>query len=127
MRAGPGAVLLTLALGVSSALAQPLPDLTLDAYPPVSREPIARALANARARPQDAAATGHLAMLLHAWEQWESAATVSRGRVSSIPASSGVISEASSRHAWRTTPTPHRSSRRASRSDRVPSCAAQAR
>ena len=76
MRAGPGAVLLTLALGVTSALAQPLPDLTLDAYPPVSREPIARALAEARARPQDAAATGHLAMLLHAWEQWESAATV---------------------------------------------------
>jgi tetratricopeptide (TPR) repeat protein len=76
MRAAPGAVLLTIALGVSSAVAQPVPDLTVDAYPPVSREPIARALADARARPRDAAATGHLAMLLHAWEQWESAATV---------------------------------------------------
>jgi tetratricopeptide (TPR) repeat protein len=73
---GAGAVFLTIAVGLSSAFAQPLPDLTLDAYPAVSREPIARALADARAQPQDAAATGRLGMLLHAWEQWESAAAV---------------------------------------------------
>jgi tetratricopeptide (TPR) repeat protein len=62
--------------GASLASAQPLPQLTLDAFPPVSREPIARALAEARARPQDASATARLGMLLHAWEQWEAAASV---------------------------------------------------
>ena len=42
----------------------------------MSREPIARALAEARAHPQDAAATARLGMLLHAWEQWDAAAAV---------------------------------------------------
>jgi tetratricopeptide (TPR) repeat protein len=60
----------------AAASAQSLPQLTLDAYPPVSREPIGRALAEARAHPQDAGAAGRLGMLLQAWEQWETAAAV---------------------------------------------------
>jgi tetratricopeptide (TPR) repeat protein len=71
-----GALICGIAFGASLASAQPLPQLTLDAFPPVSREPIARALAEARAHPQDAAATARVGMLLHAWEQWEAAAAV---------------------------------------------------
>ena len=65
-----------IAFAASLASAQPLPELTLDTYPPVAREPIARAQADARARPQDGAAAARLGMLLHAWEQWEAAAAV---------------------------------------------------
>ena len=74
-----GALICGIAFGASLASAQPLPQfpqLTLDAFPPVSREPIARALAEARAHPQDAAAAARVGMLLHAWEQWEAAAAV---------------------------------------------------
>jgi tetratricopeptide (TPR) repeat protein len=65
-----------IALTIQSASAQAVPELTLETYPPVSREPIARALAEVRSRPSDPAATGQLAMLLHAWEQWETASTI---------------------------------------------------
>ena len=65
-----------IAFAASLASAQPLPELTLDTYPPVAREPIARAQAEARARPQDGAAAARLGMLLHAWEQWEAAKAV---------------------------------------------------
>ena len=37
------------------------------------REPVTRAYRDAQARPADAAATGSLAVLLHAWEQWDAA------------------------------------------------------
>jgi tetratricopeptide (TPR) repeat protein len=71
-----GALICGIALCASLASAQPLPQLSLDAFPPISREPIARALADARARPQDASAAARLGMVLHAWEQWEGAAAV---------------------------------------------------
>ena len=62
--------------------AQQLPAIAVDSYPPVSREPIARALGEARAHPADAARLGRLAMVLHAWEQYETAAGVyARARV----------------------------------------------
>ena len=68
-----GAWLWVVALA-AAASAQSLPPLTLDAYPPVSRGSIERALTDARAHPQDAGAAGRLGMLLQAWEQWEAAA-----------------------------------------------------
>jgi Tfp pilus assembly protein PilF len=63
-----------LALAAASGAAAQVPELALDAFPPVSREPIGRALAEVRAHPGDAVRAGRLAMLLHAWEQWEAAA-----------------------------------------------------
>jgi tetratricopeptide (TPR) repeat protein len=56
------------------ASAQSVPDLRLDAYPPVSREPIGRAWADVRAHPDDPARLGRLGMVLQAWEQWTAAA-----------------------------------------------------
>lgn len=56
--------------------AQALPHLPLESYPEVARTPIAQALAEARAHPADAGRVGHLAMVLHAWEQFEAAAEV---------------------------------------------------
>ena len=49
--------------------AQALPPIAVESYPAVSRQPIAQALIEARAHPDDAARLGHLAMVLHAWEQ----------------------------------------------------------
>ena len=56
--------------------AQQLPPIATESYPPVSRQPIARALTEAQAHPADAARLGHLAMVLHAWGQYETAAAV---------------------------------------------------
>jgi protein O-GlcNAc transferase len=53
--------------------APPLPPLPLQTYPPAMREAVSAAYEAARARPADADATGALAMLLHAWEQWNAA------------------------------------------------------
>jgi tetratricopeptide (TPR) repeat protein len=65
------------ALMASSGLrAQQLPPIAVESYPPVSRQPIAQALSEARAHPDDAARLGHLAMMLHAWGQYETAAAV---------------------------------------------------
>jgi tetratricopeptide (TPR) repeat protein len=67
----------TLAVCVVSASgpsAQDLPALAVDSFPPVSREPIARALTEARTHPTDPARVGRLAMVLHAWEQFDAAA-----------------------------------------------------
>jgi tetratricopeptide (TPR) repeat protein len=61
-------------LCASGPSAQDLPALAIDSFPPVSREPIARALTDARAHPADAARVGRLAMVLHAWEQFDAAA-----------------------------------------------------
>jgi Tfp pilus assembly protein PilF len=72
MRAFLGAA--ALALVAASGAAAQVPELALDAFPPISREPIGRALADARAHPEEAERAGRLAMLLHAWEQWEAAA-----------------------------------------------------
>jgi len=63
-------------LTAASASAQGLPAIAIETYPAVSREPIAQALAEVRAHPADAARVGHLAMLLHAWGQYETAAGV---------------------------------------------------
>src|SRR5688572_33372272 len=56
--------------------AQQLPPIAVESYPPLSRQPIARALTEAQAHPDDAARLGHLAMVLHAWGQHETAAAV---------------------------------------------------
>src|SRR5204863_423981 len=71
-------LLLVIALGAAPNADQsgmpPLPHLSLDAYPRVAREPIARAYREASARPTDPAAAGALGRVLHAWEQWDAAA-----------------------------------------------------
>ena len=59
-----------------AAQAPSLPKIDLASYPPVSRAPIARALDAVQTRPNDADAVGRLAMTLHAWEQFETAAVV---------------------------------------------------
>jgi tetratricopeptide (TPR) repeat protein len=56
--------------------AQQLPPIVVESYPPLSRQPIARALTDAQAHPADAGRLGHLAMVLHAWGQYETAAAV---------------------------------------------------
>jgi tetratricopeptide (TPR) repeat protein len=50
-----------------------LPRLTLDVLPPVVRHRIERIYEDARARPEDASAAGRLGMVLHAYEQYQSA------------------------------------------------------
>ena len=56
--------------------AQQLPTIRVESYPAVSRQPIAQALTEVRAHPDDPARLGHLALVLHAWEQYETAAGV---------------------------------------------------
>jgi Flp pilus assembly protein TadD len=68
------AIVVTAAVAASSA--QDLPSIPIETYPAVSREPIAEALAEARAHQDDPAAIGRLGMVLHAWEQFETAAAV---------------------------------------------------
>jgi tetratricopeptide (TPR) repeat protein len=72
MPALPPSLLLTAALAAQTAPA-PLPALPFDTYPGAMREAVRRAHTEAAARPADAAATGALARLLHAWEQWDAA------------------------------------------------------
>lgn len=57
-----------------SPTVQALPVITLDSFPAAARAAIADAHREAAARPNDANAAGRLAMVLHAWEQWQSAA-----------------------------------------------------
>jgi tetratricopeptide (TPR) repeat protein len=57
-------------LGQVPPALQPLP---LDSYPAAMREVVSSAYRDAQARPADAAATGSLARVLHAWEQWSAA------------------------------------------------------
>src|SRR5215208_7208639 len=64
------------ALPVLAARSQELPRIALESYPVVSRRPIAEALGAARAHPGDPAAVGRVAMVLHAWDQLETAARV---------------------------------------------------
>ena len=66
-------LLVGLLSGLQSGI-PPLPRLSLDAYPPAAREALARAYREAAARPADVRATGTLARMLHAWEQWDAAA-----------------------------------------------------
>jgi tetratricopeptide (TPR) repeat protein len=69
------AALALFALTVPSLVhAQALPQLNLDTFPEVSRRAIAPAYEAARAHPEDVAVVTRLAMLLHAWEQFDSAA-----------------------------------------------------
>ena len=77
----PGAIVAGLTVGFvciacAGLHAQQLPPIAVETYPAVSRRPITQALAEARAHPDDAARLGHLAMMLHAWEQYETAAGV---------------------------------------------------
>ena len=58
---------------VAPAGAPALPRLAFDTFPAASREAVSAAYRAAAARPADAAASGALARLLHAWEQWDAA------------------------------------------------------
>lgn len=76
-----GAIVARRAIGVAlltcvGLQAQQFPRIAVESFPPVSRAPIAQALTEARAHPSDAARIGHLAMLLHAWGQYETATAV---------------------------------------------------
>src|SRR5687768_6706022 len=68
------AAVVTSGLWCGPAAAQSLPDLRLETYPPVAREPIGRAWMEVRGHPKDAARLGRLGMMLQAWEQWTAAA-----------------------------------------------------
>ena len=58
------------------ALAQPpaLPTIDLTSLPPATAAAIQTPLEDAQRRSSDAAAVGRLAIVLHAWEQWDAAA-----------------------------------------------------
>jgi tetratricopeptide (TPR) repeat protein len=76
MSLGRAALALTLVSSLAHAaqVAGPaLPRLALDAYPAAARDAISRAHRDASARPDDSAAVGALARVLHAWEQWDAA------------------------------------------------------
>jgi tetratricopeptide (TPR) repeat protein len=77
----PGAFVARHAIGLALMApvvlyAQELPQIAVESFPAVSREPIAQSLAEARAHPEDPARLGHLAMMLHAWGQYETASAV---------------------------------------------------
>src|SRR5262245_35031625 len=66
-----------LVLAVSPQVqAQSLPHLTLASFPEISRQAIAPVYNAAVAHPDDAALVGRLGMMLHAWEQFETASAV---------------------------------------------------
>jgi superkiller protein 3 len=68
-------VALAVLLAASPRLdAQSLPHLALESFPDTSRRAIAPAYDDAVAHPDDAGRIGRLAMLLHAWEQFDAAA-----------------------------------------------------
>lgn len=62
----------------SPAIAAPLPEVDLAALPPDAAKAVGAAYAAAKRQPDDAAAVGHLAIVLHAWEEWEDAAAAYR-------------------------------------------------
>ena len=55
-----------------------LPAVELTALPPEAAAAISQAYEAARRRPEDAATIGRLGMVLHAWEEWDSAAEAYR-------------------------------------------------
>jgi tetratricopeptide (TPR) repeat protein len=70
-----------LALGLALVMGpglqtQQWPEIAIDSFPAVSREPIGRALADARAHTDDPRRVGALGMMLHAWDQFETASAV---------------------------------------------------
>jgi len=77
IRSDLGVALLAVACVVSSAAAQgtlpDLPRLALDQFPPSARAAVSKVHQDALARPEDPAAVGGLARVLHAWEQWDTA------------------------------------------------------
>jgi len=77
------ALLLSVAVALLQPAAPPLPALALDTYPTAARTAIAAAYKAAESTPADAAATGQLARVLHAWEQWE-AARAAYGRAQAL-------------------------------------------
>jgi tetratricopeptide (TPR) repeat protein len=70
-------VLLALALVAAPALADdvlpPLPQLSLESYPPIARDAVSRVQRDATAHSMDASAVGALARTLQGWEQWDGA------------------------------------------------------
>ncbi len=76
------AMLLCLLIAAPQSKGPPLPDLTLDRFPPASRDALQPLLDAARRAPDDAAPVGRLAMALQAWELWDAAhAAYQRARV----------------------------------------------
>lgn len=65
----------------------PLPHLAIAAFKPQIRDQVQKAWRDAETRPADAQANGRLAMLLHAFEQYESAETCYRRARSLAPRS----------------------------------------
>lgn len=65
--------LISLLFSIAQAAPPAIPVLAFDTYPIAAREMIARAHADATARPREAAAAGALGRALHAWEQWGAA------------------------------------------------------
>ena len=51
----------------------PLPEIVISSYGEETRSQISKAVDEARLRPRDAAANGRLAMILHAYEEYEAA------------------------------------------------------
>jgi len=68
------AALVVLLMAPMPLEAQRLPRLAIDSFPEVSRKAIGPSYEDAVAHPNDVARVGRLAMLLHAWEQFQSAA-----------------------------------------------------
>jgi len=66
------AALVALSVAAQTTL-PPLPRLALDSFPPETRDVVVRSYQAATARPQDVAAVGALARVLHAWNQWGAA------------------------------------------------------
>lgn len=84
--AAPGVLAFWLVLALNRASAQPvmpdaiaLPRLSIEGLPTPVRTAVQDAYAAAAARPRDAAARGHLCMVLHAYEQYGLAGTCYRG------------------------------------------------
>jgi tetratricopeptide (TPR) repeat protein len=71
------AAIAALVLAASTRLgAQALPQLALESFPETSRRAIAPLYDDAVSHPDDAGRIGRLAMMLHAWEQFDAAAQV---------------------------------------------------
>src|SRR5436305_1336042 len=64
-----GAILLLLSGCRPTESLPPLPDVDATSFLPAIRQAVETAMADAKARPNDAAAVGHLGMVLHAHQQ----------------------------------------------------------
>jgi superkiller protein 3 len=72
-RVGIGILVGVCAAAVAEPMAARQAAPPVDLFPAAAREMIRRAASDAEARPSDAQPAGHLARVLHAWEQWDAA------------------------------------------------------